>query len=116
MPTSTRPSLSPTRPPRVPGVVLALLGMIALTGCASPRPSGETAPDGLLALVADAKGTTTLSGWDASGGSIPIRLPDGETVLDLGRSGGRPGRYDRRGQDRDEQSRPPRENPSRGVR
>jgi hypothetical protein len=79
MPTSTRPSCSPIHPLRVAGVVLALLGTIALTGCGNPRPSAETAPDGLLALVADAKGTT-LSGWDATGASIPIPLPDGETV------------------------------------
>jgi hypothetical protein len=62
-------------------MLLVVVGAVAFTGCASPRPSAETAPDGLLALVADADGETTLTGWDAAGGEgVPIRLPDGETV------------------------------------
>lgn len=81
MPTPTRPTRSPLRPIRRFGAVLVMFCMIALTGCANPQPSEETAPDGLLALVAGADDATTFTGWDAAGGSgTAIRLPTGGAV------------------------------------
>lgn len=81
MPTPTRPHHSPIHPLRASGVVLVLLGTIALTGCANPQSSAGTAPDGLLALVAEDDNTTTLTGWDATrGDGTPIRLPAGGAV------------------------------------
>jgi hypothetical protein len=51
-----------------------------LGACSTGAPSAESAPDGLLALIADADGTT-LVGWDDSGEEpIPIALPKGDTT------------------------------------
>jgi hypothetical protein len=51
-----------------------------LAACSGSKTSADVAPDGLLALAADAT-TTSLVGWDASGGdAIPITLPKGEPV------------------------------------
>ena len=82
MPTFTHPRRPPPRSPRCLTIAtaLGLASLVAFAACSTPGPSTDTAPDGLIALVAG-PGGTTLSGWDKSGGSgIPIALPDGDTV------------------------------------
>ena len=65
-----------------------LVACVALIGCSNGAPSAESAPDGLLALVANPDGTT-LVGWDASGDEpTTITLPKGETTwVDPGLAG-----------------------------
>ena len=60
--------------------MLVLVGVTVLGACSNGAPAAEAAPDGLLALVADADGTT-LVGWDDTGEEpIPIALPKGDTT------------------------------------
>jgi hypothetical protein len=79
MPTAIPPRRSPTRAPRVFRVALALACLLALSACSDPEPSTDTAPSGLLALVAGPDGTS-LTGWGDSPVGVPIQLPDGEAV------------------------------------
>jgi hypothetical protein len=83
MPRPSRPRCPTTGARRLRRAVgAALLGVCAaaLGACSSPGSSAGTAPDGLVALVADAKGTSLL-GWDGSGGdAVPITLPVGATT------------------------------------
>lgn len=60
---------------------MLVLACVTLVGaCSNGEPSAQAAPDGLLALVADADGTT-LVGWDDSGEEpIDIALPKGDTT------------------------------------
>ena len=87
----TTPSTRRPRPQRrlaiAIGLVLVAAGAVLLAGCASPDPSADAAPDGLLALVADG-GDTTLTGWTAGGTKgVPIRLPNGDiTWISAGRA------------------------------
>jgi hypothetical protein len=65
---------------RAHGAVLALLCATLLGACSDGARTAESAPDGLIALVANADGTT-LVGWDDSGEEpIPIPLPKGDTT------------------------------------
>ena len=67
--------------PVAPCSSLACVGLLG--ACSNGAPSAEAAPDGLLALVADADGTT-LVGWDDSGEEpIQHHAPQGRD--DLGR-------------------------------
>ena len=61
------------------GAVLALVCATILGACSNPQPRAEAASDGLVALVADSRGTA-LIGWDRAGDGVPITLPDGGTV------------------------------------
>lgn len=80
MPATNRPDRRPSGSRRARGAVLVLVCVTLLGGCSNGAPSAEAAPDGLLALVADADGTT-LVGWDDSGEEpIPIALPKGDTT------------------------------------
>jgi hypothetical protein len=80
MPATTRPDQRSSRSWRARGAVLLVVCIGLLGACSNGAPSAESAPDGLLALVANADGTT-LVGWDDSGEEpIPITLPKGETT------------------------------------
>lgn len=77
MPATIQP---PSHSRRARHAVLVLAVAVAVGACSSGQPSAASAPDGLLALVADPDGTT-LVGWDASGDdAVPIALPKGDTV------------------------------------
>ena len=79
MPATNRPFRRPSRSWRTCRAAL-LVACIALIGCSNGAPSAESAPEGLLALVANPDGTT-LIGWDASGDEpTAITLPKGETT------------------------------------
>jgi hypothetical protein len=75
-----RPHHSASRFRRVRAAVLVLVGAMVLGACSNGPPAAEAAPDGLLALVADADGTTLL-GWDDTGEEpIEVALPKGDTT------------------------------------
>lgn len=80
MPATNRPDRSPSRSWRLCGAALLAVCAILVGACSNGAPSAESAPNGLLALVADKDGTT-LVGWDDSGDEpTPITLPKGETT------------------------------------
>jgi hypothetical protein len=65
---------------RARAAVLVALSAMLVGACSDGAPSAESAPEGLIALIADADGTT-LVGWDDSGEEpIPIALPKGDTT------------------------------------
>ena len=88
MPATNRPHRRPSRSRRARGVVLLAACVGLLGACSNGAPSAESAPEGLLALVANADGTT-LVGWDDSGDEpTSITLPKGETTwVDPGLAG-----------------------------
>ena len=85
---SNRPHRRPSRSWRARGAVLLAAWVGLVSACSNGAPSAESAPDGLLALVANANGTT-LVGWDDSGDEpTRITLPKGEaTWVDPGLAG-----------------------------
>lgn len=61
-------------------MALALACLVAIAACASPAPSAEVVPDGLVALVATAD-STSLIGWATTAAKpVPIELPKGDTT------------------------------------
>ena len=67
---------------RLPLLVICAALVVLAAACSNPTSSGESAsaPDGLIALVADAD-ETTLVGWDGGGGeATPIDLPKGDVT------------------------------------
>jgi len=79
MPDQIRPRRSTIARQRAIGALLVVVFSTMLGACASPAPSADAAPAGLLALLADGKGTS-LVGWDDTGDAIPIALPVGDTT------------------------------------
>ena len=80
MPATNRPDKRPSRSWHARGALLLGLCVSLVVGCSNGASSAESAPNGLLALVADADGTT-LVGWDDSGDEpTTITLPKGETT------------------------------------
>ena len=88
MPAPNRPHRGPRRSWRARGALLLVACVSLLGACSNGAPSAESAPDGLLALIANADGTT-LVGWDDSGDEpTSITLPKGETTwIDPGLAG-----------------------------
>ena len=79
MPTQIRPHRSSIGRQRAIGALLVVLCATILGACSSPKPSADAASTGLVALAADADGTS-LVGWDAAGHAVPITLPAGGTT------------------------------------
>lgn len=79
MPIPTRSHRSSIGRQRALGAMLALACATILGACSNPQSSVDTAPDGLVALVAGSDGTSLIA-WDGGGDAVPITLPDGDAV------------------------------------
>jgi hypothetical protein len=88
MPEQNPPRRQTRGPRRTIGAALVVACAALLAACSNSSSSADSAPDGLVAIIADADGTTVL-GWDGTGGEpIPITLPKGDPAwVATGRAG-----------------------------